>query len=202
MSNKRITDVDHIDAIFGDESFFVNQNNSLKQIKKSDINLGIISGGTGANNAEDARANLGAASSDDLNNLNQNLNNAISQKSDPMCLLWKNENTRADFEAKTLDIDLSMYSHILIDFNSSYGSSILKKGENNINSSTVTSTEANSIVVEIRKRMITVYNDSIVFGNAQHSMYTISNSKFSDIQVSNSSLKPIRIYGLKSVSLL
>lgn len=59
MADKRITDVDFLDSLNGNESFFVNQNNSLKQINKNDIVFGIEQGGTGATNLEDARANLG-----------------------------------------------------------------------------------------------------------------------------------------------
>lgn len=61
MTNKRITDVDFIESLNSDESFFVNQNNTIKQINKGDITFDIVNGGTGANNAEDARENLDAA---------------------------------------------------------------------------------------------------------------------------------------------
>lgn len=62
MANKRITDVGVIDSLNSNESFFVNQNSTIKQIKKEDITFGIINGGTGADNAEDARNNLGLGS--------------------------------------------------------------------------------------------------------------------------------------------
>ena len=58
MANKRITDVDFLSSLSGDESFFVNQNNAIKQINKNDIVFGIASGGTGANTIVDARKNL------------------------------------------------------------------------------------------------------------------------------------------------
>lgn len=61
MATKRITDVDIISSLNSDESFFVNQNSSIKQINKSDIVWGINNGGTGATNADDAIVNLGAA---------------------------------------------------------------------------------------------------------------------------------------------
>lgn len=61
---KRITDVDFLDSLNGDESFFVNQNSSIKQINKSNVIFGITNGGTGATTAKDARANLGAVSVD------------------------------------------------------------------------------------------------------------------------------------------
>lgn len=62
MANKRITDVGVINSLNSNESFFVNQNSTIKQIKKEDITFGIINGGTGAKNAEDARNNLGLGS--------------------------------------------------------------------------------------------------------------------------------------------
>lgn len=60
MAEKRITDVDFVDSLDNNESFFVNQNNTLKQINKNNITFGIQNGGTGATTAEEARINLGA----------------------------------------------------------------------------------------------------------------------------------------------
>ena len=59
MANKRITDVDFLESLNSDESFFVNQNNSIKQINKSNIVFDIANGGTGASTAEGALDNLG-----------------------------------------------------------------------------------------------------------------------------------------------
>ena len=59
MANKRITDVDFIDSLNSNESFFVNQNSTIKQISKSNIVFDIVNGGTGADNISDARTNLG-----------------------------------------------------------------------------------------------------------------------------------------------
>lgn len=59
MATKRITDVDIIDSLNSDESFFVNQNSSIKQINKSNIVFGINNGGTGATTVAGARNALG-----------------------------------------------------------------------------------------------------------------------------------------------
>lgn len=59
---KKLTNVDYIDTLNNSGSFFVNQNNTVRQINKEDVVFGIISGGTGAKNAEDARNNLGLGS--------------------------------------------------------------------------------------------------------------------------------------------
>lgn len=62
MANKRITEVDYIESLDNNESFFVNQNNTLRQINRNNVLFGVANGGTGATTAEDARANLGAIS--------------------------------------------------------------------------------------------------------------------------------------------
>ena len=68
MANKRITDVDFLDSLKSDESFFVNQNNSIKQINKSNIVFDIVNGGTGASTAAGALTNLGiTATATELN---------------------------------------------------------------------------------------------------------------------------------------
>lgn len=73
--DKKITDVDFLDSLNSDESFFVNKNNSIKQINKSNIVFGINNGGTGATTVEEARENLGVASSEDLSNHMLDTNN-------------------------------------------------------------------------------------------------------------------------------
>lgn len=59
---KKLTNVDYIDSLTNNGSFFVNQNNTVRQINKEDVVFGVKSGGTGAKNAEDARTNLGLGS--------------------------------------------------------------------------------------------------------------------------------------------
>ena len=59
MATKRITDVDIINSLDGNESFFVNKNNAIKQVKKENIVFGIANGGTGATTVANARNALG-----------------------------------------------------------------------------------------------------------------------------------------------
>ena len=56
---RRITDVDFIESLNSDESFFINQNNTIKQINRGKVVFGITNGGTGATTVADARNNLG-----------------------------------------------------------------------------------------------------------------------------------------------
>ena len=63
MATKRITDVDFLERLDSNESFFVNQNNAIRQINKSNIVFDVVNGGTGATDAAAARINLGAADS-------------------------------------------------------------------------------------------------------------------------------------------
>lgn len=59
MADKKITSVDFVKLLNSNESFFINQNNAIKQISIDDIIFGISNGGTGADNVSDARINLG-----------------------------------------------------------------------------------------------------------------------------------------------
>lgn len=86
MANKRITDVDFLDSLNSNESFFVNHNNTIKQVNKSNIvfdintNLGITATTTELNycdgltdNIQTQLNNKAAASH---NHLNESLNPA------------------------------------------------------------------------------------------------------------------------------
>lgn len=64
MATKRITDVDVINSLDSDESFFVNQNSSIKQINKRNVIFGISNGGTGATTVAGARNALGLGNTD------------------------------------------------------------------------------------------------------------------------------------------
>lgn len=77
MANKRITDVDYLESLNSDESFFINQNNTLKQINKSNVVFDVVNGGTGATTAEEALANLGAASKTEVDEMIDVVNNEV-----------------------------------------------------------------------------------------------------------------------------
>lgn len=47
MADKRITDVDFVESLNSNESFFINQNNAIKQVKRNDITFYVPNGGTG-----------------------------------------------------------------------------------------------------------------------------------------------------------
>lgn len=64
MANKRITDVDIVESLDSNESFFINQNNSIKQINKTNIVWPVASGGTGATSIAGIRNNLGLGNTD------------------------------------------------------------------------------------------------------------------------------------------
>lgn len=59
MAKKKITDVGFTEILNDNDSLFINHNDSIKQIKKSDVIFSISNGGTGATTAEEARNNLG-----------------------------------------------------------------------------------------------------------------------------------------------
>ena len=79
MANKRITDVDFVDSLNSDESFFINQNNAIKQINKNNIVFGVENGGTGATTIEEVRTNLDVYSKSEIDSTVENaLENAFS----------------------------------------------------------------------------------------------------------------------------
>lgn len=64
MADKRITDVDFVGSLNSDESFFINQNSTIKQIKRNNVVFNITNGGTGATTVAGARNNLGLGNTD------------------------------------------------------------------------------------------------------------------------------------------
>lgn len=78
MTTKRITDVDFLDKLESNESFFVNKNNAIRQIDKANIVFGITNGGTGATDAATARANLGAADIETVNDIETSLDGLLT----------------------------------------------------------------------------------------------------------------------------
>lgn len=69
MIKKKLTNVDYIDSLNNSGSFFVNQNNTVRQINKEDVLFDIVNGGTGAKNIEQARENLEVYSKEEIEGL-------------------------------------------------------------------------------------------------------------------------------------
>lgn len=58
MANRRITDVDFVDSLDSSESFFINKNNAIKQINRTNIVFDVSNGGTGSGDGAEGLANL------------------------------------------------------------------------------------------------------------------------------------------------
>lgn len=69
MANKRITDVDFINSLNSNESFFINQNNTIKQINKNNVVLPVSSLGITATADELNVLNGITATTEELNKL-------------------------------------------------------------------------------------------------------------------------------------
>jgi hypothetical protein len=78
MANKRITEVDSIDSLNSNDSLFVNHNNTIKQVSKSNVVFDVANGGTGATNAADARANLGVAAANHEHSISELVDGTLS----------------------------------------------------------------------------------------------------------------------------
>ena len=82
MANKKITDVDFTESLGGDESFFINQNNSIKQINRGNIIFSVANGGTGATTLEEARANLEVYSKTEMDTKVESLTDTLETLTD------------------------------------------------------------------------------------------------------------------------
>lgn len=71
MADKKITDVDFLNSLSGNESFFINYNNTLKQINTGDMVFDIENGGTGASTAAKARQNINFIGRNPIANLEE-----------------------------------------------------------------------------------------------------------------------------------
>lgn len=78
MANKRITEVDSIDSLNSNDSLFINHNNTIRQVSKSNVVFDVANGGTGATNAADARANLGVAAANHEHQISELVGGTLS----------------------------------------------------------------------------------------------------------------------------
>lgn len=110
MADKRITDVDFVDSLNSDESFFINQNSSIKQINKSNVVFGITNGGTGATTAEDARVNLGVADKEHTHKIDEivNLDSTLATKQDQ----WQTISGTGVINVTLADCTMYNYSNV------------------------------------------------------------------------------------------
>lgn len=76
MANKRITDVDSIDSLSGSESFFINRNNTIRQVNKSNVIWDVSNGGTGVTTLEGLRSLLKLGDPDDIITIDKGGTNA------------------------------------------------------------------------------------------------------------------------------
>lgn len=138
--------------------------------------LSIANGGTGANNAEEALANLGG----------------VSMKS-----LWINASPTSDFAAQTISLNLNGYEYVLVRYLYSTGYqsqdqiAIVKVGRE----AYLTFTGAVSTNIYLSQRTISVGSDSVAFGAPVYKTYAST----SDPTANNKYCIPVEIIGIKGV---
>lgn len=117
-----------------------------------------------------------------------------------MELLWENASPSSEFAAQDIPLDLSAYTHILVEFVGAISGMIVRKGFTAYcNHMNVTSTSSNKIVIEMRRRTMNFNDSAVGVSDCNATMYTTTSAKFSDMTTNNASAKPFRIYGLKGV---
>lgn len=133
----------------------------------------IITGGTGANNAEEALANLGA----------------ISKK-----LLWQNASPESAFIAQTIELDLSKYAEIEIEFRYHKTLDMINSQKGLVNKQLLMGlNSADSIF----RRNVTINSDGIKFSETSGTQ-TGAGAGASNIRLTdNDYLVPTTIYGIK-----
>ena len=115
-------------------------------------------------------------------------------------LLWENASPGSEFAAQEIALNLSSYSHIMIEFVAVIPAMLIRKGMNTYAMSTdVTSTDSNSVVVDLRRRLISFADDGVSIGNNNRTLYTTTTKAFGALSTYNASSKPFRIYGLRGV---
>ena len=128
----------------------------------------VSKGGTGANNAEEALANLGAVSIE---------------------LIWENPSVGSVFEAHTVELPVEDFDSFIIE--SRVSTFISRNPIEAISMVTVYLDGSNSPLVY--RRDVSISDGGITFGDCREK--SVSGS----VEISNSSLKPYKIYGIKGV---
>ena len=138
--------------------------------------LSIANGGTGANNAEEALANLGG----------------VSMKS-----LWMNASPTSDFATQTISLNLNDYEYVLVrylystDYQSQNQIAIVKVGRE----AYLTFTGGASTNIYLSQRTISVGSDSVAFGAPVYKTYAST----SNPTANNKYCIPVEIIGIKGV---
>ena len=113
-------------------------------------------------------------------------------------LLWTNPNINADFAGQTIALDLSGYTHVLIETAWTSPALIFRKGQPfNGTQISLGSTATNATVIQLSTRRIESTDAGVTLGDANYTMYTKVENSFSNLTVDNSKVKPRKIYGLK-----
>lgn len=133
----------------------------------------ITTGGTGANNAEQALMNLGGISK---------------------TLLWENASPGSEFAAQSITVDTTPYDFIEIESVGASPSATTRQGEEASSQLTyIWAMPTNSFVAE---REFQIYNKSVKFGEGHQQSFR---PQITDPFTSNGRCKPYRIYGIKGV---
>ena len=145
-------------------------------VTKTDIGIRPIeTGGTGANNAEQALMNLGGMS---------------------MKLLWENANPTSSFTAQTISLDLSEYTHLIIKVKlldageRAFSFTLVKKDGSK---TPLVYANGGNAGVQLRYRNATAVDTGVNFTNAYYASGATAES------VNNGVAIPIEIYGIKGV---
>ena len=149
------------------------------------IPISIQEGGTNANNAAEARENLGITP--------ENIG-AISME-----LLWENASPSSDFAAQTIALDLSQIDVVKVVYKVMTTSDNEYTFEASVNRSATIINFVNasfSSTTQVSSRDLTINPDGIIFKDSLNKQITSSSAA----STSNSRIIPIKIYGVKGVT--